>query len=433
MPPRSAAGQAAPEYVALLALVAVVLGVAAASVGLVPGFGARVAAALRHGVCVVAGGVCSSSEARGEGLGPCRLLVHSNAEHAAATVVLVRVGRDDALAVERRSDGSVSVSFLDGWRLGAQTGAPGVSFARERLGEGVQAGAGLTFTTGREYRFPTLAAAAAFVHRYARQETLKGETAGRLGHRERLPEPDVRFMEAGAYAGAELDASVPGGAEGHAEGSLGAALGRRVDHARETLYLRLSASAAARLGAVVGSLSAAQSSEAVLEVTRERGRLVEARVTGAATLQGQLSLGGSTTSVAELADRLEQAQARHDLGGASLAAEGSVRLDLTDAANRAAVLGVATMLRPGVPPADWDDRLRALAGRLDAEGSVDLALYRQKLSETGGEAGVRLGIGLVGSYQRIDDVRELAGAWSLRHGGTLREREDCEEAARARA
>src|SRR4051794_41310286 len=69
-PPRPIAGQASAEYVALLAVVcAVVAG--AAAVGSAPPLAAQVARQVKHGICLVAGGICTPSEARAAGLGPC--------------------------------------------------------------------------------------------------------------------------------------------------------------------------------------------------------------------------------------------------------------------------------------------------------------------------------------------------------------------------
>ena len=62
-PPRPVAGQASAEYVALLAVVcAVVAG--AAAVGAVPPIAAQVARQVKHGICLVAGGICTPREAR---------------------------------------------------------------------------------------------------------------------------------------------------------------------------------------------------------------------------------------------------------------------------------------------------------------------------------------------------------------------------------
>ena len=86
------------------------------------------------------------------------------------------------------------------------------------------------------------------------------------------------------------------------------------------------------------------------------------------------------------------------------------------------------MLALRVRPSDWDDRLRALAERLDADGTVDLRLMRVGLDERDVGAEAALGLGVGGEYRRTREVRELMRAWSLRGAGGLREREDCVDA-----
>ena len=78
-----------------------------------------------------------------------------------------------------------------------------------------------------------------------------------------------------------------------------------------------------------------------------------------------------------------------------------------------------------VAPADWDDRLRALAHRLDTDAAVDVRLFRDRLEQSDIGADVGLGAGFGGAYDRTEEVRDLLGAWSLRAGGPLQEREDC--------
>ena len=78
-----------------------------------------------------------------------------------------------------------------------------------------------------------------------------------------------------------------------------------------------------------------------------------------------------------------------------------------------------------VRPSDWDDRLRALAARLDGDGAVDVRVLRVALDERDLGAEAALGAVVGGSYRRTQEVRDLLRAWSLRAGGGLREREDC--------
>ncbi len=145
-PPRSIAGQASAEYVALLAVVgAIVAG--AAAVGSPPSLATAVAATVRHGICLVAGGICTNGEARAAGLAPCLVHARTDRERLGGRLLVVRLGRGDALLVERRSDGSAAVSFTDSAGGGATVGVglqiPGATRARPpgRAGRAVQRGA----------------------------------------------------------------------------------------------------------------------------------------------------------------------------------------------------------------------------------------------------------------------------------------------------
>ena len=105
--------------------------------------------------------------------------------------------------------------------------------------------------------------------------------------------------------------------------------------------------------------------------------------------------------------------------------EAEVALDLTDPRNLHALGGVVDVMRLRVRPSDWDDRLRALAERLDADGAVDVRVLRVGLEERDLGAEAALGLMVGGGYRRTQEVRDLLRAWSLRAGGGLREREDC--------
>ena len=90
-PPRPIAGQASAEYVALLAVAcAVVAG--AAAVGSVPPIAAQVAGAVRHGICRVAGGICTPGEARAAGLAPCLVHARADRERLGGRVLVVKLG-----------------------------------------------------------------------------------------------------------------------------------------------------------------------------------------------------------------------------------------------------------------------------------------------------------------------------------------------------
>ena len=435
-PPRSIAGQASAEYVALLAVVgAVVAG--AAAVGSPPALALKLAGAVRHGICLVAGGVCTPREARAAGLSPCLVHARTDRERLGGRLLLVRLGRGDALLVERRSDGSAAVSFTDGESAGATVGIGLRLPAGPRIG--ARAGAGVQFGAGRTWEFTSFAAAARFVRRWAPRESLGGEARGVLRgvcpicHRHRaprMPEPDATFREGGAYGefaaalrARGLKGAIVGAEE---EGEAGAVVGRRLGRdGRVTWYDRLDGETMGRLGALLGALEARHASTASLEVTLEHGRPVELRVRAAARWHGDVELLGGTSSIGDVAALLRGGGGGREPGGRGRRVEAEVSLDLTDPRNRRALAGVVDVMRLRVPPPDWDDRLRALAARLDADGAVDVRVLRVGLDEGDVGAEAALGLAVGGDYRRTREVRELLRAWSLPAGGTLREREDC--------
>jgi hypothetical protein len=419
-PPPPNAGQASAEYVALLAVVSAVVA-GAAALGSVPPVAAQVAGAVKHGICLVAGGICTPSEARAAGLAPCLVHARSDRERLGARVLVVKVGRGDALLVQHRSDGSASVSFVDG---GAVGGSAGVGMQILGHGAALRGGAGLQFTAGRTWEFPTVAAATRFLHRWGRTETLTGELRGLWPGGDHPPPPAATYAEGGAYGEVAASLGLRSGAGASGGLELGAVAGRRIARGgRVTYYDRIDGEVAGKLGLVLGSLQRHDAGQAVLEVTSVHGRAVELRVSASARVHYELAPPGLASSLSDLATRLRGG--RPQPGGHGRRLEAEVALDLTDPANRRALRGVLEVLALRAPPADWGERVGALAHRLDADGAVDVRLFRDTVAQNDISADAGLGAGAGGAYDRTVEVRDLLGAWSLRAGGPLREREDC--------
>lgn len=437
-------GQASVDYVGALAVVAIVLGAAAATVSaswLAPG----ISSGIRHGICLVAGGLCTPGEAREAGLAPCPIHRRSNAERLGA-VALIRLERGDTLLVERRSDGTASVSFVDGASAGVEAG---VGVTLPGAAGTLTAGAGVGFASGQTFDFADWTTAQRFLARFAREETLTGEGRRLLrrlcwrcpkwlkGAVRELPDPSARYLEGGTYGNfaAQLGLAIPRGGGRRLPAALDASgrgavmIGRRTAGRRVTWYIRLQADVVASLGAVMGSLHAARGAEGVLEVTAEDGTPVQARVRASAAVAGAADVAGLHVDVAGLADRLRRATTGVALEGTGgLAIEAAVSLDLRDPANLRALEGV---LQAGASPLGWLEHLRALARRLDVAGAVDVDLLRlARVSDDHALEGGQL-VRFGGGYGRVEETRDLIAAWSLRAGGVLRRREDCEAAARS--
>jgi hypothetical protein len=421
----SSPGQASVDYVAVIALVCVLLAGAGATVG-APWLGDRMAGTIRHGICIVSGAYCTVDEAKRAGLAPCPVHRRSDAERAGVTAVL-HLGRDDVLLVERRSDGTVSIAFVNGWQGGAEIG---VSLPIAGRSASATARALAIFNSGRSWELPSWPAAQRFLRRFAREETLTGEARRRLRRLcpfchpgPQLPPPDARYAEGGLDVELQAALGIPrASGSAFADGLLVA--GRRRAGRRVTTYLRFGADVTVHLGTVLASLGAAERTQGVLELTREDGRLVEARVRAAAEVAGEVEIAGSSATLAGVADRVRSAVRAARGGGVAM--EAQVSLDLTDPANLRAVAG---LLQPGSTPLGWAERARALGRRLDVAGEVDLDLVRTTRETSGHELGIGAGLRMAAGYTRTRAARELLAAWSLRAGGPLRRREDCEAAA----
>jgi len=104
---RSSRGQATVDYVALVAVVTVLLTAALALAGGAgPGVVNAVSAQVRHALCVVsAGGPC-----REPSPSPCTVASTRDARHFAVNLVLVRIDHDRYVLREELSDGTVRLT-----------------------------------------------------------------------------------------------------------------------------------------------------------------------------------------------------------------------------------------------------------------------------------------------------------------------------------
>src|SRR4051812_11492670 len=122
---RGQGGQASVEWVAVVALVATLLGLGAAlaQAGFV---GRRVSREVARAICVVAHGDCRRDQE------PCAVASSSDANGWSASIAIVRLGRDRLAIVERRSDGTWAVTLEGAWKGGV--GASGGTHAKGDLG-----------------------------------------------------------------------------------------------------------------------------------------------------------------------------------------------------------------------------------------------------------------------------------------------------------
>jgi hypothetical protein len=185
------AGQASVEYVAIVALVALILG-GAATVVAAPSIPRSIVHTIRKGICIVGGDICDSADAKARGLDPCVLTSRQALRQSTATLSIIRAGHGDRLLVERLSNGRARVSYIPKGSLGASLEAA------LKVGKHVGVGGGLSlaaeFGIGKAWEVPQ----SELPHFVARVKRSADEHTpwGKLG----TPEADVHFQEGGLPA-----------------------------------------------------------------------------------------------------------------------------------------------------------------------------------------------------------------------------------------
>jgi hypothetical protein len=139
MRPRSTSGQACVEYVAVIALVALIFVVVGGFVLNGRAIAAATAAQIRRGLCVVEGHDCADAHE------PCSVSSHGSGSDLHVDVAVVRLGGGSAALIDRRSDGKVAVTVMDHLDAGASVG----------IGGGLKIGG--RFAIGAELRAAALA------------------------------------------------------------------------------------------------------------------------------------------------------------------------------------------------------------------------------------------------------------------------------------
>jgi hypothetical protein len=379
-------GQAAVEYVALLAVLAAVLLAAGPAVG-APDIPRGVVHGLRLGLCIVGGDLCTAREAAAAALPPCPLAAETRGSEVSVTFLSVEVGARGTLAVTRRSDGSVLAAWSEGGKVGV-SGGFGAEGAVGPLhaGAGAFAGLGVGLTGGRGWTFPDELTAQRFLH----------ALPGSLLDGARWP-PDWISAEAGAEAEAMVGAALGrsratvdvGGAE--VTGALGA--GVRVTRARQvTVYLR-----ASLLGPGVE-----------LPLLQAPGR-------------GRTDLLAEYTFDRAGPRSLVFRRALPGRGGNRLT-EVVATLDLRDPANWAVARPVIARLRG---PAGAAADVRAVLRRIRVAGTTELYTSAYNDSSSGVSAAFGEGLKVGGTVTLVHIRKRLLDARAWTPGSGARARADC--------
>jgi hypothetical protein len=383
------AGQATLEYIAAVALVAALLLVAAPAVG-APDIGRSLAGALRHGICLVGGDICTTGDARRAGLPPCPLRSDLTGAEGWVTAFSVELGGKWTLTVTPRSDGTVAVTRIAGG---------GAGFAG---GEGADGSLGPVKFVGRgegALRARVLAARG-WVFRDAATARRFLEDATKNSFDDDRRPPAWTSVEVGGEAsgsggasvgdsGADSSGQVIGGAV-----TAGTAIGwRRFLDGSKTEYSRFNVDGSELQVAFIPSLWEAGRTEWVSEYTR--GPHGEPR---------EIVL---RTAISRSANRVSETVAH---------------LDLTDPANHAIARPFLGTPMPRSFP--FGAARQALLDRIATHGTVERLTSDVDDDSRGAafevEAGIKFGFG----GKRVSVHRTLVEA-TVRRGGLTGKRLDC--------
>jgi hypothetical protein len=385
MRPRSASGQAAVEYLAVVAVVAVVL------VG-VGGFvldGRAVAAAtvaqIRRGLCVVQGHDCAVAHP------PCSLSSRSSAQDWSVDVAVVHLGAGRSAIVEHRSDGRILVTLADHVDLGA-TGGFGAELTvgdRIAIGGEVRAAALASLARGASYEVPDDRTADELIATLRRERTDPGFWRALQALASRVSPPVARFRELGLTGTASL---------GPLAGRVAAGGREDLVTGARTVYLKG--------GASLGAGGPGGGADAKLAVTLDRhGRPVDLMVLGAGRLEASADLPAAL-----------QPLAGHLAAGRGRAWELEAHLDLTEPGRAHAVLGSLAD-----PP--------RLVGMVLKDGTIQARAYATSETALGLGAHAKAGLAIGAEVSSTAASRRLVAAMEHTREGFWVPRLDCLAAA----
>jgi hypothetical protein len=388
MRPRCTSGQAAVEYLAVVALVAVVLAVAGAFVLDGRAIAAATAAQIRRGLCIVEGHDCVEPHP------PCAVSSRSSADDWHVDVAFVRLGAGRSAIVERMSDGRVLVTRADHVDVGA-TGGFGAELKigdRIAIGGELRAAALASLGRGVTYRVGDERTADELLRTLRREKT---DPDYWRGLEALLP----RVSTVSRYVDASIAGSVGLGAL-----TAGLAAGGRVDQVsgNTTMYLKGSASFDVERAGVSGG----GSGDAQLAVTFDRhGKPVDLMALGAGKLRASADLPS-----------LVQPVAGHLRSGVGRSWEIEAHLDLTQPGRAEAVLN--SLAHPS-----------ELVRMVLADGSVQLRGYAGAEDATEVSAHAKIGLAVGGDISDATSSRRLVSALEHTPDGFWVPRYDCMQAA----
>jgi hypothetical protein len=404
---RSEQGQGSLEWVAVVALVATLLGIGAALAQ--AGFlGRRVTREMARAVCVVTDGDCWRDR------DPCVVGSRSDARSWTASLAIVRLGQNRLAVVERRSDGTYAVTLEGAWKGGlAATGGTHVKVHLK--GVDLTAGGEVTASLlarlgdGRTWIVGSAAEAQALID------------AGGPGRAPDVTYDDRAWLSAlGASLG--TDAFDGGAALALADGQAASDQhwGVSTDHrtGRRVTSIHASWSAGGSLLGDVLAASAGREGDTIAVEVDAAGRPLDLRITATGRFGGSADLPGVVQPVAGLLAAPAAADRRYEV---------TAHLNLTDPRHRAAagaLLDAIARKRARTTPAP------ALRRLVEEHGTIEARVVAETSHADDDGAGAGAGGADLG-YERHTEHRErrLLAATSRGLDGQWVTRTDCVGAA----
>ncbi|MEA2151763.1 MAG: hypothetical protein QOD69_3593 [Solirubrobacteraceae bacterium] len=400
---RDERGQATTEYVALVALLALLLaaGAGVTAIG-APGVANAVLGQFRRALCLVVGGDCPIAPRA-----PCTVASTRDARHGALYLGIVRLDDDTVVLRERLSDGTIRLTLAQRDGGGVESGVGGevqVDLGGHEVAVEREARGGVEGVLGHGEVF------------YARSER-EADALLEAHLRGAGPRASEVFYEGGVRGLGRVVAA--GGLQelsGQLDGMASAMLGARRDRrtGQVTLSVGAGASGSGLVSLLVGGGAGALEGQTVLGLTLDRhGRPAELSLSAT----GRVAAGTSLPS--GIADAL--AQVLPNTTSASTGGrrwELAARADLRDPA-------VAAAWRAFRSSPTSTAAIRALGAALHSHATVDVRTYALESATSGIGAAVALGVRLGGEYERATDHAKLLAAARRPPFGVWEARVDC--------
>lgn len=399
-------GQATIEYVAIIAVLAILLAAAALATGTGAGIANAVVGQLRHALCIVTGGACPA-----EGRLPCVVATERDTRRASANILLVRLDGDRYVLRERLSDGTVRLTLAHAGAAGVEFGVGGRATIRRKgraIGAQGEARGGAEGVLGYGETY------------IARDDEEADKILRDLRHRIPLvggdgPDPSERFVDGGVRGLARLGIGNPLAGASLDTISDGNVSGRRDERTGNvTITMDGGSTGWALLSAVMSGPTGGLDRRVSFSVTLDRDHRPIALALGAS---GTLVAGAALPSwlarslgVNDGDEPQFRMRGRHwELGA---------RLDLTDP--EVAAAWAAFRHDPADP-----DAIKALASAVRTRSYLDLRTYAASSESDGAAVGVSAGLRLGAEIDHTTDRTRLLAASIRPPGGAWEPRRDC--------